>query len=197
MTERIRRVFYNFIRRRAARGGGTDDDGTEGSQRTQREQAQETPPQLFPSDWKTFHEILGESLRGGRKDGCLLVCDVDRYKEIVDMCGQDGGGAVLRHAEEVFRSVFGDSVCIGSPGGGKYVLWLPETASADAGGVRRQIGVVNDRLLHPAGAAPPVSVSAGAAFCNGKDDYKALNKRAYQMLYLVKKNGSCGCEVSL
>lgn len=148
-------------------------------------------------DRKNFERIVSESLSGGQKTGCLIVCNVDRCKEINDIYGRDTGDAVLRNVEDVLRGVFGSSTCIGSPGGDVFTLWLPVVSRRNADDIRRQIGIVNDRLLHPAGDLPPVSVSAGAAFCRVGEDSKGIHSRAYKMLYLVKASGRCGCEMSL
>lgn len=147
-------------------------------------------------DGKTFDGIVDESLSGGRKTGCLLVCNVDRFKEINDIYGRDTGDGVLRYMKDVLRSVFGDSTCIGSPGGDVFKLWLPVMSEQHADDVRRQIGIANDRLLHPPRELPPVSISVGAAFCRIDDDCKSIHKRANQALYRVKGSGRCGCEIS-
>ena len=158
---------------------------------------QDTPQSLKMLDGKTFDKVIGESLSGGRRTGCLLICDVDRCKEINDIYGRDIGDAVLQYVEDVLRSVFGDSTCIGSPGGDVFKLWLPVMSGQHADDVRRQIGIVNDKLLHPARELPPVSISAGAAFCRVDDDCKSIHKRANRELHRVKVGGRCGCEISM
>lgn len=159
--------------------------------------AQNMSPSLKMLDGKTFDGIVDESLSGGRKTGCLLICNVDRCKEINDIYGRDTGDSVLRYVEDVLRGVFGSSTCIGSPGGDVFKLWLPVISGRHADDVRRQIGIVNDRLLHPSRELPPVSISAGAAFCRMDDDCKSIHKRANQVLYSVKVGGRCGCEISV
>lgn len=154
------------------------------------------PADVRTADWKTFETIVAEGLGSGRIQGCLLICNVDRCRDINNIYGRDAGDAVLRYVPEVLCAVFGDNVCIGSPGGDGFALWL-KTASVDcADDIRRRIGVVNDRLLHPAGELPPATISVGAAYVGQDEDYKGLVKRANKALYVVKGSGRCGCEIS-
>lgn len=208
MMKRIVQIIHNLIGKR----GVSDVDAGKGridsemsadkplpaaAESPETVVTQDTNLSLKMLDGKTFDKVVGESLSGGRKTGCLLICDVDRCKEINDIYGRDIGDGVLRYVEDVLRGVFGDSTCIGSPGGDVFKLWFPVMSGQHADDVRRQIGIVNDRLLHPARELPPVSISAGAAFCRTDDDCKSIHKRANQELYRVKVGGRCGCEISV
>lgn len=206
--KRIVQIIHNligkgFVSDRDAGKGTIDPEMPADESYTAAEESRETVAvkdmsrSLKALDGKTFDKIVGESLSGGRKTGCLLICDVDRCKEINDIYGRDIGDGVLRYVEDVLRSVFGGNTCIGSPGGDVFKLWLPVMSWQHADVIRRQVGVVNDRLLHPSRELPPVSISAGAAFCRMDDDCKSIHKRANQALYRVKVGGRCGCEISV
>ena len=147
------------------------------------------------ADRKSFEKIVGDSL--SEEQGCLLVCNVDRCREINDIYGHDIGDAVLRNVTDVLCSVFGSDTLMGSLGGDVFVLWLTAVPRDRADDIRIRVGIVNDRLLHPVRELPPMSVSVGAAFGREDDDYKSLVKRANKALYLVKESGRCGCEMSL
>lgn len=146
---------------------------------------------------KSFERMVNAYLSVGQGYGCLLVCDADRCREINDIYGYDTGDAVLRNVADVLCHVFGADAYIGSLGGDVFTLWLNTVSRDNAGDIRMQVGVVNDRLLHPTGELPPVSVSVGAAFCKSDDDYRSLLKRTNKALYIVKESGRCGCEISL
>lgn len=203
MARRIIQIFNNLINKNTVsdRGAGEEKSdftvgqepaysGTEAGMRNEFVQGSVL-------NRKTFDRIVDESLSGGRKTGWLLVCNVDRFSNINDIYGRETGDAVMQSMAGVLRDVFGGNTCIGSPGGDVFMLWLPIVPESGACDIRRQVGMVNDRLLHPARDLPPVSVSAGAAFCRDEDDSKSIGKRANKALYLVKKSGRCGCEVSL
>ena len=127
---------------------------------------------------KLFERMVNEYLSVGQGCGCLLVCDVDRCREINDIYGHDIGDAVLRNVADVLYRVFGADVYIAGLGGDVFALWLDTVSRDSADDIRMHVGMVNDRLLHPEGELPPVSVSVGAAFCKSDDDFKGLSKRA-------------------
>lgn len=198
MKKQIIQILHNLI------GKGTKPDGNKAnpempcaSNTTKSDDALRDVSTVQVVDHKTFEKIVNESLRVGQDKGCLLVCNVDRCREINDIYGRDTGDAVLRHVESVLCSVFKECGCIGSHGGDRFELWLADISRDSAEEICKLTGIVNDRLLHPTGEIPPVSVSVGAAFSKEEDDSRSLGKRANKALYLVKEGGRCGCEVSL
>lgn len=148
-------------------------------------------------DRKTHERIIDKSLAEEKGQGCLLIGNVDRLKNINDIYGRDTGDAVLQYVVTVFRSVFGEGACIGSHGGDIFALWLPAVSRDDTVEIRRRVGMVNDRLLHPTEELPPISLSVGVSFYESGDDCRSLGKKANKALYLVKESGRCGCEVSM
>ena len=148
-------------------------------------------------DLRTFESIVNESVGQSQEQGCLMTVDVDKFRDVNHLYGRDAGDAVLCCVERVLRDVFGGHACLCSPGGDIFVLWLSEISRDSADEMRRRIGMVNDRLLHPDAGIPPVSLSVGAAFCKLGDDNRSLVKRANKALYQVKERGRCGCELSL
>ena len=208
MKKRIVQVFHNLIGKEAlpdisASGHNSDpkmrEDTAETDSRTVSGgiDSDIVPADVRMVDWKAFERIVTESLSGGRTQGCLLLCNVDRCRDINNIYGRDAGDAVLRYVEKVLCDVFGENVCMGSPGGDGFALWLPVASKDNADDIRRQVGVVNDRLLHPAGELPPATVSVGAACAGHGEDYKSLAKRAGKALFTVKGSGRCGCEILL
>lgn len=146
---------------------------------------------------KNFEKIVNDSLGEGQGQGCLLVCDVDRCREINDIYGHDTGDAVLGYVEYVICDIFRGYARIGSRDSDIFALWLPHMVGDNADAIRRMTGIVNDRLLHPVGALPPSSLSVGISFYEPGDDCRSLVKRANKALYIVKGSGRCGCEMSL
>lgn len=198
MKKQIIQILHNLI------GKGTKPDGNKAdpeisraSDTTKSDDALRDEATVQVVDQRTFEKKVNDSLSVGQGMGCLLVCNVDRFREINDIYGHDTGDAVLRHVASVLCGVFKEYACIGSPDGDRFALWLAEISQDSAEEIRKLTGIVNDRLLHPAGEIPPVSVSVGAAFCKKEDDGRSLGKRANKALYLVKEGGRCGCEVSL
>lgn len=150
---------------------------------------------VSPLDQKVFTKNIDRILAGDGAQGCLLIADVDRFREVNDLYGHDIGDVVLQSVAGTLRDVFGGNTCLGKMGGDIFALWVPDLHPDDAEYVRRQVGVVNDRLLHAKGNLPPVSLSAGAAFSETGDDCRSLGKKANKTLYRVKASGRCGCEI--
>ena len=147
------------------------------------------------ADRKEFERIVNKSLCENRMPGCLLVADVDKFREINHIYGRDTGDAILRNVENTLSSCLTDYVCIGRQGGDTFAMWLPSALPERVQTLRRQTGVVNDRLMHPSEELPPVSVSVGAAFGVPGDDCRSLGKKAVKALNRVKESGRCGFEI--
>lgn len=146
-------------------------------------------------DRKSFEKIVDRELSMGTVSGCLIIGDVDRFKEINDIYGYDIGDDVLRYVVHVLRECFGERGFITRQGSDIFALWLPEVSSDHGDRLRRQVGMVNDRLLHPAAELPPVTLSVGIAFGDSKQDCRNLGRNAVKALNRVKESGRCGCEI--
>lgn len=203
MNRQIVQIFHNLIGRGRKPGGkanvknpgsGVLYDADRNISGDSINQSESAAAQML--DLKTFERIVGESLGQAREQGCLLTVDVDKFRDVNDLYGQEAGGAVLRCVERVLCDVFGGHACICSPGGDIFVLWLSKMSHDDADEIRRRVGIANDRLLHPDAGIPPVSLSAGAAFRESGDDSRSIVKRANMALYRVKESGRCGCELT-
>ena len=198
MIRHIVQILHNLIGKRTKTDGKKNDPGLlHAADSLQAAGAAQEKSAVRVVERRLFERIVNEYLSVGQGYGCLLVCDVDKCREINDIYGHETGDAVLRNAADVLCRVFGADAYIGSLGGDVFSVWLDTAPRDSAGDIRMQVGVVNDRLLHPTGELPPVSVSVGAAFGKSDDDYRSLLKRANQALYLVKESGRCGCEISL
>lgn len=220
MKEQIVQLFHNIIGKKADAGSGT---GTKKAKRlSEHVPPHEQNAKAFtaymhdmaddqtgqykdwrpartegedPADRRTFLKFVDEALTGKETDGCLLIADLDRFKEVNRMYGDAVGDRVLRSVADTFRDVFGERVCLGRLSGDIFALWAPEVSRDCAEEIRSRVGAVNDRLLHPAAEIPPVSLSAGVAFFQEGDDSRSLGRRANESLYRVKESGRCGCEI--
>lgn len=144
---------------------------------------------------RDFERIVDEELRAGHGQGCLLVGNVDRFREVCEIYGQDTGNAVLRRVVDVLLESFTESACMSRQGRDTFAMWLPGVSIAHTEPLCRKAGEVNDVLLHPAEELPPVTLSIGMAFGDLAEDCRELGKRAVKALNHVKESGRCGCEV--
>ena len=142
-----------------------------------------------------FEKIVGKMLDGEEEQGCLLLIDTDKLKEINDSYSHDMGDAVLKNIAVTLERSFRSCDCIGRIGDDEFAVWLGELSRDSTEYIRKRIAAINDRLLHPENGIPPVTLSVGAAFSRPGDNFKSLYKRAEKALYRVKTGGRCGCEV--
>lgn len=148
-------------------------------------------------DRKDFERIVNESVDRQPECGCLLIGDVDKCRDINNIYGYEAGDAVLQYVSETIGDVLGDFVWIGSGDSDAMKIWMPTISRDNEDVIRRRIGIINDRLLHPPGEVPPSTLSVGAVFCRTGDDCKNLMKTANEALGIVKGNGRCGFEISM
>ena len=192
MRKQIVQIFHNMIGKRKA-VPPVDTDAVI------RPEHKDIPVLLsvFDSmaDRNNFDKMVNDMICEGHGRGCILVSDLDHFKEVNDIYGHDTGDAVLRNMVSVLYAHFATCACVSRTGGDTFMLWIPEFSYEKAEYVRRQVGRVNDRLLHPDQELSPVSVSVGAAFYEAGDDCRSLGKKANRMLYRVKESGRCGCEI--
>jgi two-component system cell cycle response regulator len=136
---------------------------------------------------------LFEASASRGKPMSMVICDIDRFKEINDRYGHPAGDEVLREfAERVRRNIrHADLAC--RYGGEEFVVAMPDTdlgyAIAAAERIRREVEahlfVVSDGKLQI-----PVTVSIGVGRRHGDGDSPAkLLQRADAALYNAKRSG--------
>jgi len=123
---------------------------------------------------------------------CLLVMDVDKFKNVNDQYGHDVGDLVLKKAAAVLKHQFRADDLIFRFGGDEFAVImrnagpnLKDLVKIKVGNANRQLGM-DDKL-------PATSFSVGAAFGTGTVT-EELFKQADTALYKVKNAGGCGIE---
>lgn len=204
MKKQILQLFHNLMGKEQKPDGKMDEDHLDPERFHDAVQAEsggsfgkDVSESVRIIGRKTFERLVNESLGSGWRQGCLLIGDVDRCRDINNIYGRETGDAVLRNVACVLCDIFRGHAHIGSQGSDIFALWLPEMSGNHADTVRKMTGTVNDRLLHPVGELPPSSLSVGISFYESGDDYRSLVNKAYKALCFVKEGGRCGCEVSL
>jgi len=132
-----------------------------------------------------------ESIRRNRTGLAMLLVDLDKFKEINDTFGHQGGDEVLRvTAQRLLEAVrTGDTVV--RLGGDEFVVLFPNVRDAQAAELVAATLVSSlSRPIRFAGLEIPVSVSVGVdtAFA-GELDAEALMQHADAALYRAKNRG--------
>jgi diguanylate cyclase (GGDEF)-like protein len=133
-----------------------------------------------------FHEISLQARLTGQPV-CLVLCDVDGFKEINDEYGHDRGDAVLRDIAYELRKRLRSFELVYRLGGEEFLTVLP--------GIGTQAGAeVAERLREAVEQARPtdipITISAGVSAARGTQvDYDTLFKSADEALYEAKRAG--------
>jgi diguanylate cyclase (GGDEF)-like protein len=133
-----------------------------------------------------FTEISHQA-RLTRQPVCLLLCDVDTFKEINDRYGHDRGDAVLRDVAYELRKRLRSFELSYRLGGEEFLIVLPGVSHAEGHEIAERLRVAIERS-HPTGI--PITISLGLSAASGEDVvYESLFKAADLALYEAKRAG--------
>ena len=139
---------------------------------------------------RNIEEKVEQALKNEDSLSCLIMLDLDGFKEINDKYGHQEGDAVLKKMARILSGAFRADDLIARFGGDEFIVFLDhipncECASFRAEEVRRQVYALTlngeDRI---------VSISIGIAF--GPRDgntFELLYKHADEALYMAKGRG--------
>jgi diguanylate cyclase (GGDEF)-like protein len=133
-------------------------------------------------------EILRQA-RGGA-GLCLVMIDIDHFKQVNDQHGHAGGDWVLLRFAEIAGSSVRVTDVLARWGGEEFLLLLPDTRLPDARSLFERLA---SRLRDPGSWSEhperQISVSAGLAEFRAGDSAAALIERADGRLYVAKARG--------
>ena len=128
------------------------------------------------------------------EDLCIILADVDYFKNINDTHGHAVGDKILQKVAgllvKAFRSE--DSIC--RIGGDEFVIIMVHVNSSLRGLVSEKLEGINYQLNNPDDDLPPVSLSIGIAFGDRENPEGDIYNDADKALYKVKERGRNGYE---
>jgi len=129
----------------------------------------------------------------------LVVLDMDRFKQINDGYGHQGGDEALRAMAGIASRVFRDTDSLYRYGGEEFVVLLPHTTATGARqGAERLLRELRNASIRVGDAALKVTCSAGVAELEAGDgDGAPLLSRADEALYAAKEAGRDRVEMHL
>lgn len=143
-------------------------------------------------------------LRKAKRQGSplsVLALDIDRFKQVNDRLGHQGGDAVIRcFAQTCMQQLRGEDVC-GRLGGDEFAILLPETNRAVAFDVAQRLRLAIQEancLSASSGAVATLTTSIGIAEhlpLSGEIDIDELLDHADQALYRAKQAGRNKVEI--
>lgn len=136
--------------------------------------------------------------RGVDHGFCLLMLDLDHFKNVNDQYGHQCGDTVLRQAAEVIVNTARPSDFAFRYGGEEFVLVLVDCTLARAEEVAQRIRqrIQEMVIALPTGNHIQVTASLGVAPFSDDLDYELLLQRVDQALYMAKQNGRNRVEIA-
>jgi diguanylate cyclase (GGDEF)-like protein len=123
---------------------------------------------------------------------CILIIDVDDFKQYNDLHGHQGGDIALIAMGNVLRTNIRAYDFATRFGGEEFMVLLPNT-SLQVGitlAERIRLEIENQEIIHPDGyAMPGITVSVGLALSDTGSTTKSLFAAADKQLYLAKQGG--------
>jgi diguanylate cyclase len=124
---------------------------------------------------------------------CLVMLDVDHFKQINDSYGHVFGDRVLRAIGEVLKSAVKGRDVVARYGGEEFAVLLPETrvdgAHSVAEQLRSQVERTRIRRLSTEETIGSITVSAGVTAYRAGEDAAQFVQRADTALYASKAGG--------
>ncbi len=121
---------------------------------------------------------------------CLLVMDIDHFKNVNDTYGHLVGDRVLKDIASLCQGRLRANDFMGRMGGEEFAVVLVDSDLKQgvlAG--QRLRALVESHVLRQAGQEVRVTISVGATQATAQDDLTSLLKRADEALYLAKNKG--------
>lgn len=118
---------------------------------------------------------------------CVLVIDVDQFKDVNDRFGHATGDRLLARVFEVARDALRRSDVLARFGGDEFVALLSDTDVDTARQVAERLRALIAEIR--SGDGLTVTVSIGLSEFASGDDFAALFERADRALYEAKRAG--------
>jgi len=128
---------------------------------------------------------------------CLLLFDVDKFKDFNDTYGHDLGDRILKKVASAILESFRSQDYVCRIGGDEFAVIMVHTSQEHADLVRAKVESINQKLREAEDEMPELHLSCGVAYGEtANNDTEAIFQRADEALYSIKKAGGCGCAVS-
>ncbi len=177
-ANRIRRTLDASVRKETDKATG----------KLQREAA--TDPLTGLGNRRALSEQLGAH-SGSQRQVCVLVLDIDRFKQVNDRKGHDAGDKCLAFLGRLLRSgLRGDDAAF-RIGGDEFVVLMPGQAAEVGETVARRIDSLFRQMpwLYDDLERPTLSIGVAAAAPAKLSEVEELVRRADEAMYAAKRAG--------
>ncbi len=140
-----------------------------------------------------FHEYAESKTKRITK-GCLVLIDIDYFKQVNDTYGHQAGDTINKSVASRLKEHFRDYDMIARLGGDEFVILLEELLPIEE--LELRCSKVLEQLADTSNEVP-VTLSIGGYIFKGSTAYKDLYHNADQELYKVKEKGRNGFSFTL
>jgi len=118
---------------------------------------------------------------------CLMMMDLDHFKQINDTYGHHTGDQVLKLFAHTLEALVRKTDYFARWGGEEFIILLPNTSHSEALGFAEKLRLVTEHLKHI--ELPSFTVSIGVAKYQPNHSFEQWYEQADQLLYQAKKEG--------
>ena len=144
-------------------------------------------------------ELLDNKLKKRRKSDagfCIIMADIDHFKDINDQHGHLAGDEVLREIAQRLQASLRQEDYVGRYGGEEFLLVLNNNNIAAAKVIcQRILGDIADKPFTANNASITATISLGLASSRAEDNCHKIIERADVALYKAKQNGRNRVEI--
>lgn len=139
----------------------------------------------------SFRELTSSYLEQKTACGCLLIMDIDNFKNVNDTDGHPVGDLVLKAVAVILRSQFRSDDIIGRLGGDEFVVFMKNSYTKDQ--ISKKCSQILEQLKEiQVGNTQTITISIGISIVTGQLAYNDLYKQADNALYYAKHEGKAG-----
>ncbi len=136
-----------------------------------------------------FAEQIRQQSEISRDVWCLLLIDIDYFKQCNDNFGHEAGDHVLLKTAQAMKNLARATDRLGRTGGEEFLLVLPQTRLEDALIIAERLRVVVAELTFTSFPEIRISVSIGVTQAGRQEDVREVMSRADHALYQAKAAG--------
>lgn len=136
-----------------------------------------------------FAENVRQQSLQHQQHWCLLLIDIDYFKQCNDNYGHDAGDQVLVQTAAMLKQQLRAQDRVGRTGGEEFLVVLPNTDVAGATEVAEQLRLSVHALSFSGYPGIQISISVGVAQAGRLEDVREVMSRADAGLYQAKSSG--------